>query len=144
MFKLLLVDDDRAILEMLALTVHRPEVEVITASTEQEAYDHLCDHVIDAAVLDVHLSSGPAQEGLRVLQFLRIQQPPVPVIVISGSQAPYLLNRAYFLGASYFMSKPLDVAGLERQLRMLGLPPRHPSPRRFSRRLRFLPLLQWT
>jgi two-component system response regulator QseB len=122
MFELLLADDDREVLELLALAFQRPGVRLSLARSFEEALSAAFAAPLDAAVLDVHLEPEARAEGLELLHRLQHSRSPVPVIVITGSAERGLLGRAYRLGAQWFMRKPLDLGGLEQQLRLLGLP----------------------
>lgn len=121
MFELLLVDDDRDVLELLALAFQRPGVRLRLARSFDEALIAAFAAPLHAAVVDVHLSDAMAAEGLELLQRLQRSRPVVPVVVITGSQDPGILTRAHQLGARSVLRKPLDVDGLEEVLRLYGL-----------------------
>ncbi len=57
-------------------------------------------------VLDINM---PRVDGLEVLTYIRANRKfiKVPVIVVSGSTMPEDINRAYALGASTYMVKPI-------------------------------------
>jgi DNA-binding response OmpR family regulator len=122
MYNLLLVDDDLEILEMLTLVLAGPGVRVLTAQTVAQAEYAMKYYRVDAAVLDVHLTTSNQREGLYVLRLLRQAQPTVEVIVMSGSSEPNLMNRAFRAGGWIFLRKPLELVELERHLIQLGYP----------------------
>ncbi len=122
MFELLLVDDDPAILEMLAVALQQPGVVLHLARSPEQALEAVFDAPVDAAVIDVHLTPECGAEGLELLHRLQQSRPPTPVVIITGAGDPTLLARAYRLGARYFLRKPLLMEELEFQLRLLGLP----------------------
>ncbi len=122
MYTLLLVDDDLAILEMLTLALDRPGVHLLTARTVTQAMNVINHHRVDAAVLDVHLTTANGREGLTVLRLLRLAQPGAESIVLTGSSEPHLRRRAYRAGAWSFMRKPVELPELLGQLTQLGFP----------------------
>ena len=76
--------------------------------------------LIAAALVDIHL---PDLHGLVVSRKLReMLGPHVPMIVISGDTSMATLNALSHVGATYFMSKPLNPAALLQRLKEY-LPP---------------------
>ena len=59
----------------------------------------------DCLVLDLHM---PEMSGFDVLEALRTRQIPVPVIVITGHDAPGMEERSRTLGAIGYLKKPVD------------------------------------
>jgi DNA-binding response OmpR family regulator len=100
--RVLLVDDDQRILNFLRLKLAVSGYEVITATTGEGAVDLFESQKPDIIVMDVLL---PGISGLEVLKALRVFS-DIPIIVISASTDNG--EKAMRLGASGFMSKPLD------------------------------------
>ncbi len=78
----------------------------------------------------------PRRTGLEVLEWLKGDGPlkRIPVIMISSSAIPTDVNKAYELGASAYMVKPVDFSALQQiivttvQFFRLGEPPHfHPD-----------------
>ena len=59
----------------------------------------------DCLVLDLHM---PEMSGFDVLEAMRTRQTPVPVIVITGHDAPGVEERCRMLGAVGYHKKPVD------------------------------------
>ena len=59
----------------------------------------------DCLVLDLHM---PELSGFDVLEAMRTRQIPVPVIVITGQDAPGMEERSRMLGAISYLRKPVD------------------------------------
>jgi FixJ family two-component response regulator len=59
----------------------------------------------DCLLLDLHM---PEMSGFDVLEAMRTQQIPVPVIVITGHDAPGMEERSRLLGAIGYLKKPVD------------------------------------
>ncbi|MBI5759233.1 MAG: sigma-54-dependent Fis family transcriptional regulator [Planctomycetales bacterium] len=101
---LLLVDDDKFILEAMADYLrglgHRTE----TAQSCQEALVRIAEYPFDAVVCDVNL---PDEDGLHVLEFVRQQWPDTPCILITGFGTIESAVEAIRIGAFDYLSKPL-------------------------------------
>ncbi len=122
MYTLLLVDDDLAILELLTMALDRPGVRLLTSRTVTQAVHAVTHQRVDAAILDVHLTTANESEGLDVLRLLRQTQPSAEAIVMTGSSEPHLMDNAIDAGACSFMRKPLELPEIQRQLIELGYP----------------------
>ena len=100
--RVLLVDDDRRILNFLRLKLAMSGYEVITATTGEMAVELFETQKPDIIVMDVLM---PGVSGLEVLKALRVFS-DIPIIVISASTDN--AEKAMRLGANVFMPKPLD------------------------------------
>lgn len=110
---ILLVDDNRGDLELvqeacadagMAAVFHlaRDGHEAVRTLTRLR----LQGVVVDLVVLDLLL---PGRDGFRVLSFLRHQAglAAIPVLVLTGSAEMRHVDRAYRLGADYYLYKPV-------------------------------------
>ena len=105
----LVVDDDEAVRSGLywALTsVYR----VLQASSRAEALPMLHRDDVDVVVSDLHLPprTGEISEGLAIIDAARAEDPPIQVVVITGSQAKNAALEAVKRGAYGFFEKPLN------------------------------------
>ncbi len=100
--RVLLVDDDRRILNFLRVKLTMSGYDVITATTGEMAVELFESQKPDIIVMDV-LMAGVS--GLEVLKALRAFS-DIPIIVISASTDNG--EKAMRLGATSFMPKPLD------------------------------------
>jgi two-component system, NtrC family, nitrogen regulation response regulator NtrX len=102
--RILVVDDDPAILRGVGGMLRDEGFETITARNTAEAEPRLHDGAAppDLMLLDLGL---PGEGGLAFLQ--RLPRPlPVPVVVLSGQASPTDAVTALRLGASDFVEKP--------------------------------------
>jgi signal transduction histidine kinase/DNA-binding response OmpR family regulator/HAMP domain-containing protein len=110
---ILVVDDDPAALDLLSLTLGKEGYRVIHAQTGEEALEQARRHRPQAITLDVLM---PRMDGWSVLVALKADAElrDIPVIMVT-----VLKDRgmAFSLGASDFMTKPVDRAGLTAMLR---------------------------
>jgi len=107
--KILLVDDQRMVLDHLAAILTRRGYEVTLASTGNRAlgeFETLADE-LSLVVLDLDLGGPP--NGLDVLQRMKAAQPDVPVIMLSGKGTIEAAVEAIKLGAADFLEKDLSL-----------------------------------
>jgi len=101
--RILLVDDDPAVLRGVSGLLRDEGYRTETAATAEEAYEALTTRDPPAAViLDVQL---PGESGVALLA--RLPRPlPAPVVVLSGGATPGEAAQALKLGATDFVEKP--------------------------------------
>jgi len=105
----LVVDDDDAVRSGLywALTT---DYQVLQAASRDEASALISDEEIDVVVSDLHLPPNvhDIAEGLALIDVARSQDPPLQVVVITGSDSKRAALEAVRRGAYGFFEKPLD------------------------------------
>lgn len=111
--KILLVDDEKAILKFLSIKLRISGYDVVTAPGGQEALDLVKSECPDIMLLDVIM---PGIDGFAVLARLR-NFSELPVIVFSAR--PENAQKALSLGANDFIAKPLDVDDLVKRIEIL-------------------------
>ena len=116
---LLVIEDEQAIVDLLATLAAPLGLQVAAAQTGKEALD-LLRHLRPAlATLDLVL---PDIDGFAVLEQIRQRRDldDLPVIVVTAINDPTAVRGAYTLGASDFVSKPFNVDLLEAKLRVFS------------------------
>ncbi|MGB9689284.1 sigma-54-dependent transcriptional regulator [Thermogutta sp.] len=101
---LLLVDDDRHLLQAMANWLREQGYRVDTAAGVEESLRELTRRSYDVAVVDVRLSDG---DGFEILRFCRERYPEMPVILVTGYGSVDLAVEAIRAGAFDFLTKPL-------------------------------------
>ena len=101
--RLLLVDDDPGIRELLRVTFEAVDVDLDEAADADSALDALLHHRPDAIVLDVTM---PGTDGLELAASIRKTHPGIPVAVVSANVQDEIIGRARELNAG-FIPKPL-------------------------------------
>jgi DNA-binding NtrC family response regulator len=101
---LLVVDDDKSILEAMADYLRTAGHRVDTARTSKEACERIGEHRFDVILCDVNL---PDADGFHVLEFARKNSPEAAVILITGFGTIENAVEAIRLGAFDYLSKPL-------------------------------------
>ena len=116
--RILVVDDDLAILEALALLLGS-RYDVLTASDGEEALRLIQERSVDLVVSDVLM---PLLAGEELVEAARRSGVRTPVILISGHAER--LERAKGVGADDYLYKPFPFRTLEERIeRLLGAPP---------------------
>src|ERR1041384_6936595 len=92
----LVVDDDEAVRSGLYWSLN-PEYRVLQASSREEACSLITDEEIDVIA-----------EGLSLIDVARAQDPPLQVVVITGSDSKRAALEVVKRGAYGFFEKPLD------------------------------------
>ncbi len=108
--KLLLVDDDPAILVALEFHFLRSNFEVRTAASAEEALGMLHEYRPDVVLTDVQMGG---MSGLELLDAVNQGMPEVDVIVITGYEDMRTTIGAIRSGAYDYLVKPVDVDQLE-------------------------------
>jgi DNA-binding NtrC family response regulator len=112
----LLVDDDLGFALGLAEAVKREGFSVTTATSLKEAREELARSDPDALLIDMQLPDG---SGLELLQQPEGRLPP-GVIFITGHASVDMAVEALRLGASDFLTKPVDFARVKMALANLA------------------------
>jgi two-component system response regulator PilR (NtrC family) len=112
MNKILIVDDEPDICELLEITLARMNLETLSATTLQKARELLAARTFDLCLTDMRLPDG---NGLDLVEEIQQRQPGMPVAVITAHGNMEAAVRALKAGAFDFISKPVDLKNL-RQL----------------------------
>jgi len=106
----LLVDDEPSILFGYRKFLERLGYETVESGTLSEARASLEDNDIDAMLLDLNLPDG---NGLDLVPEVRASSPDMAIVVITGVGDVPTAVEALRRGADNFLTKPVDMKGLE-------------------------------
>jgi len=121
--RILVVDDEPAILRAVRANLGRHGFRVDTAATGQEALEHSQDRV-DLILLDLGLPDG---DGFNVIRSIR-EHSDTPIIVLSARGGERDKVRALDLGADDYLTKPFGLDELYARIRVaLRHSPRSPG-----------------
>ena len=112
--KVLIVDDDKAFLQILAERMQNRGMEVTTAESAAVALQLLEKESYDAVLLDLMM---PEIGGIEALQIMRRKQPEIQVIFLTGHPSVSKGVEAMKLGAMDFIPKPVDMAELTEKIK---------------------------
>jgi two-component system response regulator MprA len=114
--RLLVVDDDRALRDVLRRALTLSGYEVMLATGGAEALSQVTTTVPDAVVLDIGL---PDIDGLEVCRLLRREGNRVPVLMLTARDAVSDRIDGLDAGADDYLVKPFDIDELKARLRAL-------------------------
>lgn len=111
MSRILIIDDDDILREILALTLERAGHTVLQAGDGRLAADIIAATPVDLVITDIIM---PGQEGIETIQQLKRLHPSLPVIAMSGtsSHSKIYLDMAGRLGACRMLGKPFSIEDL--------------------------------
>jgi two-component system alkaline phosphatase synthesis response regulator PhoP len=103
--RILMVDDEPAVLEALSATLADDDYELQTAADGQEALEVAREWRPDLVLLDLQL---PRLDGLMVCRQIRAEPglTEVPVIILSGSGSEEAMADGFAEGATDYITKP--------------------------------------
>ena len=117
--RILVVDDDPAILRLVTTIVQKEGYEVLTARDGREAYKILQDDAnFIAAIFDVVM---PHIQGPELVRYMMTEKRlmRIPVMMMTAEQNPKLSSDSFAAGAVVFLPKPFTTTQLQMMLRML-------------------------
>jgi CheY-like chemotaxis protein len=117
--RILVADDDPAILRLVATILEKEGYGVVTARDGREAYKILQgDQAFTAAIFDVVM---PHISGPELVRFMKTEKRlmRIPVMMMTAEQDPKLSSDSFSAGAVVFLPKPFTTAQLHIMLQML-------------------------
>jgi two-component system response regulator HydG len=103
--KVLIIDDETAILDTLRILLRREGFAVHTAAGGQLGIDMLAEVRPDLVLSDVRM---PGAGGLEVLAAAREHDPSLPIILMTAQASLQTAMRAVNEGAFYYLQKPFS------------------------------------
>ncbi|MFZ1731926.1 MAG: sigma-54 dependent transcriptional regulator [Bacteroidota bacterium] len=103
--RILIVDDEQSIREMLRMTLEYEGFSVDEAESGLKGLKRMSESRPDAVVLDVKMSG---LDGIETLERMKAEYPEVPVILLTGHGSIETAVEATKKGAFDFLSKPPD------------------------------------
>ena len=111
--RVLLVDDEAAIVRFLKPALEANEYEVISAGTVAEAVKRIASETPDIVLLDLGLPDGDGKDVIRRAR----EWSDVPVIVLSAREREAEKIESLDLGADDYVNKPFNVGELMARMR---------------------------
>ncbi len=107
--KILIVDDDRNLLELMRMRLEASNYEVTAARDEDTAREAAQSTAFDLAVIDLQLAR---QDGISLMEDLRHTQPDLPAIILTAHGSIESAVDAMRRGAYTYLTKPFDAREL--------------------------------
>jgi CheY-like chemotaxis protein len=116
MSRVLITDDSLLQRKTLSAIVANSGHEVDTACNGQEALEKIQGNPPDCLLLDLLM---PVMDGVQVLEQLKSQDAPFPIIILTADVQEWLKDRCLELGATLFLNKPVKQDQLQEALRTM-------------------------
>lgn len=120
--KILIVEDEPSLREIMAQTLHREQYVVEQAADYRAAVDRIAAYDYDCVLLDVMLPDG---NGLRLLEELKKQHRDTGVVIVSARDSLDDKVEGLELGADDYLPKPFHLAELCARIRSVVRRHRH-------------------
>jgi two-component system response regulator PilR (NtrC family) len=108
--RILVVDDERSMRELLAIVLGREGYEVVAAENGRQALDELERRPVDLLISDIHM---PDMTGLDVLRTAKGMNPDLAGIMVTAFASTETAIEALRMGAYDYIHKPFNVDELK-------------------------------
>jgi DNA-binding response OmpR family regulator len=108
--KVLLVDDDDAVREVMTETLERKGFQVVAAASVTEALRHITTESFDVLLTDLHMPNP--SDGFTVVTAMRHSQPDALTLLVSGYPDVERAMAAILLEVDEIIVKPFEVGKL--------------------------------
>lgn len=107
MARVLVVDDDPHIVQLIQINLESRGHDVVTATDGSDALDEVARQKPDAIVCDLMM---PVTDGFTVLRTLRIdpETKKIPFVIVSAKTMPEEIRKALEMGADRYITKPFE------------------------------------
>ncbi len=113
--KILVIDDDPAMTELLKLILQTAASEVFTANSGKDGVDLARQFLPDVVILDLMM---PEMDGWKVCKYIR-DCSNMPILILSALDTPGMVARALDAGADDYLIKPVPSGVLMAHLNTL-------------------------
>lgn len=111
----LIIDDDRPLVEMFASALEASQFNVVTAHDGQEGLRKVYEHRPDLIILDINM---PMMDGWVVCQRVR-EVSNVPILMLTAQSSPEEIVKGLEMGADDYVLKPCQPHVLVARVRAL-------------------------
>ena len=117
-YKLLVVDDEKDVLDIMRFRLAKEGYEVVTAGDGQEALEKVKTDNPDIVLMDLKM---PKLNGYQVLEEIRTKHNDKwrPVIIISARDELESVERCYGMEADHYLTKPCDFEHISQGVRTM-------------------------
>jgi len=112
--RVLMIDDDRVLQDLLALYLKVEGYEILKASDGKAGFARLQDEHVDLVILDLMM---PVMDGVSFMRALNDLSSPPPVLVLSAAGFGRLERDLLSAGARTVIRKPVNPADLVTHVR---------------------------
>lgn len=114
--RVLIVDDEPAISELVSMALRYEKFDVRTAATGGQAVSEAAEFQPDVIVLDIML---PDFDGIEVMRRVRVDHPDIPVLFLTAKDAVNDRVVGLTAGGDDYVTKPFSVEELVARIRAM-------------------------
>jgi two-component system, NtrC family, response regulator GlrR len=107
--KILVVDDDRNLVELLKMTLESANYEATAVLNEKDAIGAVKENMFDLSIVDLQLGN---EDGISLMEAMHLLLPDMPVIILTGHGSIESAVQAIKRGAYSYLTKPFDTPDL--------------------------------
>lgn len=107
--KVLIVDDEKEFLNIIAERIAARGMDVSTASSAEDALNMIEEKSYDVVIMDFMM---PGLDGFKALKLMKTRQPEVQILLLTGNLVDEHRREAKALGALDVIEKPPDLKDL--------------------------------
>ena len=104
--KVLIVDDEKDFLDIMAERMRARGMKVSTTTSAEDALQMVEKEPYDAVIMDLMM---PEMDGFKALKLLNARKPDLAIILLTGSLPEEKRTEAIRLGALEVLEKPADL-----------------------------------
>jgi DNA-binding NtrC family response regulator len=111
--KVLVVDDDSSLTELLVDTLDVIGYESFKAESAREALEIMHHEHVDLVISDINM---PEMSGIELLEQIKRENTAMPVMLITGISSTTIKDQAFSKGADGFLAKPFRIRTIESEI----------------------------
>ncbi len=111
--KILVVDDDRNLIELVKMRLESANYEVVNALEEEEAIEAIKSQIFDLSLVDLQLAHT---DGISLMEEIHLILPEMPVIILTAYGSIENAVEAMKRGAYTYLTKPFEYRDLLLQI----------------------------
>jgi two-component system response regulator GlrR len=112
--RILVVDDDSNLLEIIKMRLESADYEVVTILEEEDALKAVKEQTFDMSIIDLQLAE---RNGISVMEDVHKIIPDIPVIILTAYGSIESAVEAMQKGAYSYLTKPFDSVELLFQIK---------------------------
>ncbi|WP_282943264.1 response regulator transcription factor [Paenibacillus sp. RC67] len=116
MTKVLIVDDDPFIRQLIKLALRNDEMQLLDSSNGLEALELLDRTRVDLVILDIMM---PLMDGWELCKEVRSRYPDLPLLMVTAKSEPAHKVKGFQLGTDDYVVKPFDPMELAMRVKAL-------------------------
>ena len=117
-FKILVVDDEEPVREMLVTYLETEGYDVSTADSGVSALPAIEDFKPQVVLLDIRM---PDMDGLQCLRSIMKRNPDIAVVMMSGFVSEQIARKTLEIGAFDYINKPISFEHLMKVLQLVKI-----------------------